>query len=72
MSDRPKGIWGKRAVTFYDEHKEHVVIVATNSGQKFKGQLVGVDVYDIVIRQTSGLELLIGKGNITYVHRASA
>ena len=62
--------WGKLAADFYAALQEQMVLVAVVGGQKFKGVLVGVDVYDIAIRQESGLELLIGKGQIVYLHAA--
>lgn len=64
-------VWGKRAAEFYAEQKEQTVQVAVSTKKIFKGTLIGVDVYDIVIRQQSGLELLIPKGNIVYIHRVA-
>lgn len=61
--------WGKLAADFYAGLQEQPVIVAVVGGQKFKGTLIGVDIYDILMRQETGLELLIGKGQIVYVHR---
>jgi hypothetical protein len=43
--------------------------VATVTGKQYAGILVGVDVYDIIIQQENGLELLFPKGNVVYVHR---
>ena len=62
-------VWGKRAAIFYAEQEGQMVQVAVSTGKIFNGTLIGVDVYDIVIRQQSGLELLIPKGNIVYIHR---
>lgn len=71
MSEKEKTptVWGKRANDFYAELQEQPVLIASSSGKVFKGILIGVDVYDLVIRQESGLELLIPKGNIIYVHK---
>jgi len=72
MSDnksKPSQVWGKRAAEFYEEMASQTILVAVSNGKVFKGDLVGVDVYDLIIRQESGLELLIPKGNIIYVHR---
>ena len=66
---RAAQVWGKRAAVFYAEQENQSVLVAVSTGKVFKGNLIGVDVYDIVIRQKSGLELLIPKGNIVYIHR---
>ena len=62
-------VWGKRSATYYTELKNRPVLVAVSTGKVFKGDLIGVDVYDIIIRQESGLELLIPKGSIVYIHR---
>jgi hypothetical protein len=65
---KPTQIWGKRSAEFYSDLENQVVQVAVVTGKIFKGTLIGVDVYDIIIQQESGLELLISKGNIVYVH----
>lgn len=67
---RPPQVWGKRAAAFYAELENQLVQVAVANGKIFKGTLIGVDVYDIIIEQDSGLELLIAKGNVVYVHKA--
>jgi hypothetical protein len=67
---KPAQVWGKRAAEFYTELENQLVQVAVANGKIFKGTLIGVDVYDIIIRQPSGLELLIAKGNLVYVHKA--
>ena len=73
MSDKKKAsqVWGKRSAEFFAELEGQVVVVAVVTDQKFKGQLVGVDTYDVMIRQESGLELLIPKSNVIYVHRGN-
>ncbi len=72
MNEKTKSsqVWGKRAADFYAELENQPVLVAVTNGKVFKGDLVGVDVYDVLIRQETGLELLIPKGNIIYIHRA--
>jgi small nuclear ribonucleoprotein (snRNP)-like protein len=52
-----------------EELKDQPVWVATVTGKQYAGTLIGVDVYDIIIRQAKGLEILFPKGNIVYVHR---
>ena len=73
-SDRSKAsqVWGKRAAEFFAELENQPISVAVSNGKVFKGRLTGVDVYDILIRQDSGLELLLPKGNIIYIHRVKA
>jgi len=64
------GVWGKKAAQFYAELQGQQVVVLT-SGERYAGTLVGVDVYDIIIRQSNGLEMLLSKGNVVYVHRST-
>ncbi len=70
-SDKSKAsqVWGKRAADFFSELENQTILIAVSSGKIFKGELIGVDVYDLIIRQDSGLELLLPKGNIVYIHR---
>ena len=72
MTERVKAqqVWGKRAAEFYAELENQKVQIAVATGKIFKGTLIGVDVYDIIIQQESGLKLLIAKGNVVYVHKA--
>ncbi|HOT92421.1 MAG TPA: hypothetical protein PLJ78_09185 [Anaerolineae bacterium] len=64
-------VWGKRSADFYAELENQPVLVAVTNGKILKGNLIGVDVYDVLIRQETGLELLIPKGNIVYIHGVS-
>lgn len=66
--NKTTGIWGRKAPQFYKALQEQPVIVHTVTGKSFSGTLIGVDVYDIVIRQDSGLEIMFAKGNIVFVH----
>ena len=65
------GVWGKKSAQFYMELRGQQVVVLTTSGERYAGTLVGVDIYDIIIRQSNGLEMLLSKGNIVYVHRST-
>jgi small nuclear ribonucleoprotein (snRNP)-like protein len=60
--------WGKEPNTFIYELKDKVVLVSLSSGKSFKGQLVGADPYNICLRQSTGLELMISKGQMVYIH----
>jgi len=71
-ADRPSGVWGKKAAQFYAELRNQPVIVLTTCGERYAGTLIGVDVYDLIIRQLNGLEMLLSKGNIVYVHRSAS
>jgi hypothetical protein len=68
---KPAQVWGRRSAAFYADLEGETVTVAVVTGKCFRGTLVGVDTYDLIIRQGSGLELLLPKGNVVYVHAAS-
>jgi small nuclear ribonucleoprotein (snRNP)-like protein len=44
------------------------VLVSLVTGKAFKGKLIGADPYNLVLQQDSGLELMISKGNVIYLH----
>ncbi len=69
---KPPQVWGKRSAEFFTQLDGQTILVAVSNGKVFKGKLVGVDVYDIIIQQESGLELMLPKGNIIYIHRVGS
>jgi sRNA-binding regulator protein Hfq len=60
--------WGKEPYEFIHELQGKHVLVSLVNGKAFKGALVGADPYNLVLRQDNGLELMINKGNLIYVH----
>lgn len=64
--------WGRQTADFYTALEGKHVTVALVTGKALKGELVGVDQYDIILRQSSGLDVLVGKGSIAYVHPSPA
>jgi hypothetical protein len=64
-----KHVFGRRSAEFFEALQDQPVRVATVTGKQYAGTLIGVDVYDIIIRQENGLELLFPKGNVVYIHR---
>ena len=62
--------WGMASAEFYYQLENQHVTIALTTGKALKGRLIGVDTYDIIIRQSSGLEVLIIKGAIAYVHKS--
>jgi hypothetical protein len=52
--------------------EQAVESVALSNGKSFKGQLIGADPYSLVIRQSSGLKLMINKGQIVYIHATNS
>jgi sRNA-binding regulator protein Hfq len=53
--------WGISATEFYASLRDKPVQVVTLDGKLYKGALVGVDTYDLVIKQPNGLAILIAK-----------
>jgi hypothetical protein len=66
----PPQRWGKRSPRFFAKLKGQTVLVGVSTDVVFKGELIGVDSYDIIIKLDSGTEVLIQKGNLVYVHKA--
>jgi small nuclear ribonucleoprotein (snRNP)-like protein len=62
------GKWGKEPDEFIYDLKDKSVLVLLSTGKSFKGQLIGADPYNLVLRQQSGLELMISKGQMVYIH----
>ncbi len=69
-ADKPPQTWGKGSHQFYEEHRGKTVLVGVVTDDVLKGELVGLDTYNIILRLEGGAEVLIPKGNIVYVHRA--
>ena len=53
--------WGVSAAEFYAGLRGKSVQVITLDGKVYTGALVGVDTYDLVIKQPNGLAILIAK-----------
>ncbi len=65
------GKWGKEPTDFIHDLEGKTILVSLSNGKSFKGQLIGADPYNLVIRQESGLELLINKGEMLYLHASN-
>ena len=66
-SDKIRERWGRRSAQFYHDLRDKEVSVAVTTGKIYRGVLIGVDAYNLIIRQASGLELLIHKGAVVYI-----
>lgn len=66
--DRMSGVWGIKAEEFFWSLRDQNVLIQTTQG-RYKGTLVGCSPYTLVVHQENGLEILIFKGQIVYVHR---
>ncbi len=71
MTDKKApGVWGITEPQFIHGLKDKRVTVAVSTGKAFGGVLVGADPYNLILRQDSGLEMLVGKGSVVYLHAA--
>lgn len=59
--------WGVSAAEFYAALRDLPIQAATLDGKVYKGLLVGVDTYDVIIKQPNGLVVLIAKHAIKFV-----
>ena len=60
--------WGRVPDDVLYELKDKPVAVTCTNGKRYAGVLVGASAYQIVIRQDSGLEVLLNKGAIVLMH----
>jgi len=68
---KPKRNWGQSQAGYLAALEGKQVTVVFNDGKAMKGELTGVDTYEIFVRQANGLEVLISKGAIKYLHPAA-
>lgn len=66
------GKWGKEPDEFIHELKDKFVLISLSSGKSFKGQLIGADPYNLILRQQNGLELMVSKGQMVYIHATNS
>jgi small nuclear ribonucleoprotein (snRNP)-like protein len=62
------GAWGITGPQFIHGLRGKEVLVSVSTGKTFRGVLIGADPYNLILRQESGLEMLVGKGNVVYLH----
>jgi sRNA-binding regulator protein Hfq len=68
---KPKRNWGQNQAEYLAAMEGKQVTVVFADGKALKGELTGVDTYELFIKQANGLEVMISKGAIKYVHPAS-
>ncbi len=59
--------WGMTSADFYEALRDKPAQIVTLDGKIYKGQLVGVDQFDLILKQSHGAVLLIPKHAIKYV-----
>lgn len=70
--EKPKRNWGRSQADYLAALEGRQVTVVFADGKALKGELTGVDTYEIFIKQANGLEVMISKGAIKYLHPAVA
>lgn len=68
---KPKRNWGQSQAQYLAALEGKQVTVVLADGKALKGELTGVDTYELFIKQSNNLEVMIGKGAIKYLHPAS-
>jgi len=71
MTEKPKVNWGQSQAAYLAGLEGQQVTVVFLDGKALKGALTGVSTYELFIRQKSGLEVMIPKGAIKYLHPAA-
>ena len=67
MNTQTEKTWGVSAAEFYKGLRDQPIQVVTIDGKLYKGNLVGVDVYDLVIQQAAGATILLAKHAVKFV-----
>ena len=70
--EKPKRNWGQSQARYLAALGGKQVTVVFTDGKALKGELTGVDTYEIFIKQANGLEVMVSKGDIKYLHPATA
>ncbi len=73
MTDEKKngaGVWGMTGSQFIYSREGRRVTVAVSTGKAFGGTVVGADPYNLILRQKDGLDMLVGKGSVVYLHES--
>jgi sRNA-binding regulator protein Hfq len=69
---KPKRNWRQSQAGYLAALKGKQVAVAFPDGEALKGELTGVDTYELFIKQSQGLEVMVSKGAIKYLHPVPA
>jgi len=69
---KPKATWGQSQAGYLSSLRGQQVTVVFTDGKAIRGKLTGVGTFEIFVTQDSGLELMIHKGAVKYLHPSSA
>lgn len=70
-AEKAKTVWGQRQAQYLADLQDQQVTIVFQDGKALQGALVGVDQFFLFIRQTSGLEVMVSKGAVKYLHPAA-
>ena len=70
-AEKPKRNWGQSQAKYLAALEGKQVTVVFADGKALKGELIGVDTYELFVKQANGLEVMISKGAIKYLHPAA-
>ena len=72
-NDKPASLvrWGRQPDEVLYGLRGKLVNVKCLDNKIYQGKLTGLGVYQFVITQSSGLELVFGKGSLVYIHAAA-
>lgn len=65
--EKPKAVWGQSQAAYLAGLKGKQVTIAFSDGKATKGTLVGAGPFCLFIQQ-EGLEVMVFKSNIKYLH----
>jgi len=68
MAEKPKRNWGQNQAAYLAGLEGKQVAIVFLDGKALKGELTGVDTYELFIKLESGREVLVSKGGIKYLH----
>ena len=64
---KPILFWGLRAAAFYERCEGETITVHLVNGEDLRGELLGVDTYDITLDPGDSRRLLVPKHAVAYV-----
>ncbi|MBM3127566.1 MAG: hypothetical protein FJ009_02905 [Chloroflexi bacterium] len=59
--------WGASSAEFYASLRDKPIQIVTLDGKIYKGMLVGVDTYDLTLRQANGAPMLLAKHAVKFI-----
>ena len=71
MSNETKQRWGRQPESALHDLQGQWVRVKMISGKAYRGKLTGASPYQIVIQQETGLELIVNKGAMIFLHKSA-